>query len=206
MTTAIAKKQSFVNKTNRALTQMEKLIEGLAPNPAEWVYNGECKDLGATIGNCVCGHEIRYEFIVERNGEKRILGSVCIENYAFFSPAMADYMRQDLERMLEKIAEDKRIAEMQKNRAEIDAARSNYEKLIAELKELVEAHIQSKPNSRYPLPYDLWLFSVGSGKVKTNCPEYKTPAPYLKWYKKQTEIVSKIIAGNQVQPMLRLTR
>jgi len=202
--TVISRNQAYVNKANRTLTQMEKLIEALQPNPQEWIYSGECNDLGAPTGECVCGHEIRFEFVVERKGERKILGSVCIENYAQVSPAMAEWMREDLKRMMDKIRADKKAAEMLAAQEKIQAVRQKYLDAIAEMNCLVDEHIAAKPNSRYPLPYELWQVTSGSKAFRTHSPEYVTPAPYVKWYEKMTAKVYGVIQRNKLAPLKSL--
>jgi len=68
-----------MNKTNEALIAAFQAAGG---PPSEWRFSGRVVDLGAPVGECACGHVIRFEYYWERPGSDRevVTGSVCVEN------------------------------------------------------------------------------------------------------------------------------
>jgi len=62
---------------------IDRLRAAMAPDPSHWEFTGEVRDAGAYgASSCACGHDIRYEFLIERgDGESLIIGSTCIEKY-----------------------------------------------------------------------------------------------------------------------------
>ena len=68
--------------TEKLSSWAQRIINELG-DPQMWDYHGKHQDLGAPVGECICGHVIRYEFYISHNetGEEKILGSTCIENY-----------------------------------------------------------------------------------------------------------------------------
>lgn len=74
-----------------------------------WEYRGECIDLERCTGRCACGHEgLRFLFTIhhKHNGQRVVVGSTCIATYPGISPALADRLEQECER-LEEIARRK---------------------------------------------------------------------------------------------------
>jgi hypothetical protein len=59
-------------------------------NVAEWDYEGECFDLGPRGGKCVCGHFIRYAYIIHHKGDNKTeqIGSTCIDFFKEYSPEL----------------------------------------------------------------------------------------------------------------------
>lgn len=55
----------------------------MAPDPSRWEYRGGYGDAGFYgASSCACGHDIRYEFPIERDdGSSLIIGSTCIDKY-----------------------------------------------------------------------------------------------------------------------------
>ena len=55
----------------------------MAPDPSRWRYTGGYRDAGAYgASSCACGHDIRYEFPIERDdGASLVIGSTCIDKY-----------------------------------------------------------------------------------------------------------------------------
>lgn len=203
MATQIQTAVSYMNAVETTLSQMQRLINGLAPDPREWVYQGYCNDLGAPVGYCACGHPIRFEFVLkrERDGASAVVGSVCIDHYALISPSAAEWMRADLERMLEKIKADKREAERARVQLEVDAALKDYSVELDKLVALADAHRAAKPNVWNKLPLELWRAVEGYNRFPQQCTqEYKTPKLYLRWYKTNIGKVQGVIARNQLSP------
>ncbi len=81
-------------------------------NGAEWEYSGDCTDLGAPTGKCACGHMgLRYLFTLNHpDGRKAVVGSVCVGNYPGISPALADRLAAEVERLQAAAREAQRQA------------------------------------------------------------------------------------------------
>ena len=80
-------------------------------NGQHWEYRGECIDLGHCSGRCACGHEgLRFLFTIHHKtaGKSVVVGSTCIATYPGISPALADRLEQECER-LEEIARRKSL-------------------------------------------------------------------------------------------------
>lgn len=193
MRTKIELQESKANGHADRLAQMQRLINGLAPDPSEWEYTGQCHDLGKPVGYCACGHEIRYEFILnrKRDGATAVVGSVCIDNYALISPAAAAWMRQDLERMMEEVKEAKKKAEEAKRVEEAEKLHKRWERQVEELR-IREEHLKAKSGSDW-IPYDMWMALYGKKSV-TRIPTYQRTTGYINWYKKTELRIAELLA------------
>ena len=98
-----------------------KLYLGLDSRPSDFHYTGVCNDLGRPTGQCVCGHAIRYEYVVaDATGVSRKLGSECIENYEFLNHIQAE-VQVEKERLalLEKQKEDETLSLLLEERTKL---------------------------------------------------------------------------------------
>jgi hypothetical protein len=104
----------------------ERLYLGLDSRPTEFNYTGVCNDLGKPVGQCACGHAIRYEYVVaDSNGISRKLGSECIENYSFLSHIQKQIEEDKQQKLLlEKQSEDSELQTLlDERKALIDIAK-----------------------------------------------------------------------------------
>ena len=89
-------------------THMGRLRAALGGSLADWVYRGECIDLGFCSGRCACGQAgLRYQFTIhhDRLGERKV-GSFCIGLFQAENPNLIELIERDRER-LEKQATNK---------------------------------------------------------------------------------------------------
>ena len=77
-------------------------LSAVLGNGQDWEYRGECIDLGSCTGRCACGHEgLRFLFTIHHKttGKSVVVGSTCIATYPGISPALADRLERECERM-----------------------------------------------------------------------------------------------------------
>ena len=61
-------------------------------NPMEYEFSGSIVDLGGVIGNCICGHPIRYEYSITNGIKDFKVGSECINHFS----GLNDKLYEDL--------------------------------------------------------------------------------------------------------------
>lgn len=154
-------------------------------DPTQFDHTGEVIDLVKPVGKCVCGHPIRYEYIIKNryNGKIAKVGSECINNFQDYSPALYASLMKTVERLKE---EERKAKELEMN--------EKVQKVKAELSEKLNLAIRwykAKYGNHYA-PYEIWYpmhreFSFNPNKT------YKTMKPLLNWYEKNLKKVSAFV-------------
>lgn len=119
-----AKLSAIQAATDHATAQKwraEIILSALGGTVEGWEYRGVCMDLGKASGRCTCGHTIRFEFLIEKDGHSPVvLGSECINSYIFSEAILAacnadlaamQEARKEAERRTRQLLEEAAVAE-----------------------------------------------------------------------------------------------
>lgn len=109
------------------LWRAETILAGLGGTAEGWEYFGEVHDLGRVAGECLCGHPIRYEFLLRKEGRVAILGSECINSFHGFSPELVERIQNSLKALTEA---RKEAARLSREMAEEDAIKNALSELL----------------------------------------------------------------------------
>ena len=176
---------------------VKALIAGLDGNPQLWDYTGLCIDSGKGLSlvRCVCGHPIRFQFMVcnHETNEIKALGSVCIEHYREYHSEDAKRMDFDLERMKQVASKAARKAKEAAKMEEVRIAAKNHASHWDEGKRIYDMFqkVGQRP------PRYLWeMFGSWSNRLRMpqECPKsYARAASYLKWYERETPRLIEVV-------------
>jgi hypothetical protein len=182
-----------IRDTNVRVMFIEPFIEKMG-NPREYEYRGECHDLGRVSGYCVCGHPIRYEFLVHHKTGDRvaILGSECIGHFRFIAPELYADLTAAVEKLEKELAEAKKAAKNAKISAKIDEIKPQYDAAYLKLRDIYTAYAAKRSwKNPCPIPYVLWKTW---GILRENAPEFERKSAYVAWYERNTKKIEKLIA------------
>ena len=183
--TKIERLEDDISDRGNSLAYRKKFIDALG-DPSKWEYTGNCTDLGSCCGHCICGHPIRFEFEIEYQNKKKIVGSECINHFQFINPELYKKLVDADTKMKEKLKELKRLAKEAEQDKEIEKLKGEYgieyEKFIGKYDSYI------KQNQR--VPYDLWS-ARNSKTIKKNPPEYTKKGYYITWYGKAMKVIKK---------------
>lgn len=110
--TAIEQLERQADRAADAAHYAERLIAGLG-DPSKYVYTGTCIDTGPWSGaHCACGMPIRYVFLIlnEETREQKVVGSVCINHFAAYNPALYESLSTAAEELFARLAEERKAA------------------------------------------------------------------------------------------------
>src|SRR5271169_5134106 len=97
------------DNVSNELIYRKRFIDVLG-DPSKWKYSGVCNDLAAPVGKCICGHAIRFEYQIEFEGHKNVVGSECINHFATINPELYKDLVAADKAMQDKIKEMKKKA------------------------------------------------------------------------------------------------
>ena len=167
-------------------TMVKSFFETIG-DPNKWEFTGQVNDNKYMTDVCVCGHFIRYEYIIRNidTGETEKVGSECITNFKEYNEALYNELvtaKRELEeerkRKLQETRDSKYRKEYENNLAEAKAIRDElYEKYT---------HLGAP---KVKVPYILWKAINAKDCIKTECDvKYKTWRGYKQWSEKNLGI------------------
>ena len=157
-------------------------------DPRDYEYRGICIDAGRPCEKCICGHSIRYIFVVHHKTEPREanLGSECINHFQAYNPDLWQALCKAQDKLNLELKEAKRKAKEAKQDIEIDRLRSEYRRIY----DILYQAYRSYRGRGIKAPYNLWQAICGwyCGLVNPdNEPEYVRKHSYIKYWNKQIE-------------------
>jgi len=195
-----------INKIERKLEKLSSqqhyignLIAALG-NPSEWVFTGEVGDAGKNSrSNCACGHPIRYIYYIKRprDGALSQVGSTCIDHFQEINPEMYAALKEAQEKLEGDLAEKKGKAREARQQAEIERLDNEFNQRKKAMLALFE---KSRSYGQYFVPNWLrWLFNYRNRKnyLHAGVPDYERNADYIRWYKKQIEMLDNLYEENE---------
>lgn len=166
---AIEKKASFIK------TFIDKLGDVV-----NWEHKGEVIDSGVkSKEKCVCGHSIRYCFILENNGKKAQVGSECINHFKDYNISLYNSLIASIERIKN---EEKEMKEMLLKK-EVTVLIEEYENKFFKIAGWYKENYPGWCNE-----YGIWYFV--SHLYRKPIKNYKRIGSVVSWYKKSLESVN----------------
>lgn len=134
----------------------KRLIEGLNNEPFNYEWTGIVNDRKVPDGICVCGHSIRFEFVLEHKITKKIVvvGSTCVGTYQIFD-------KETTTGILEKAKEIQAEIRKRKSEAKKINQRKEIQILVNQRKPLLEKinYIKKLYSTAGEwMPYDLYKY------------------------------------------------
>jgi len=172
----IASLEGKINSVEKKLWHEANFIQVLG-DPSKWEYTGEVVDClrGAY---CICGHAIRYRFLISYNGRIEGVGSECINHFQNINPEMFESLKLADEKLKKEIAEAKKKAHELELNTKIVPLKEEYDALLKVIRTRV---VQLRKEGRY-VDYDLYI-TVYRHKTK----EFVRLGSYLKYLQTQVE-------------------
>lgn len=175
--------EKLENKASFIKTFIDKLGD-----VSEWEHNGVVIDAGkGSKEKCVCGHRIRYLFIIEKGDKTTYVGSECINHFKDYNINLYNSLNASIQRIKEE--EKQQIENMKKK--EIEEIKNPYEEMVK--------IVYNWYRTKYPgwcSNYHVWKFvSELYIKPKKN---YKNIGSLLSWYKKNMKNVSEFVTVNNI--------
>lgn len=185
--TTLEKLERKTMKTGNEWYRSKRFIEALG-NPQAWVYSGDCYDAGPESNQqCVCGHHIRYVFIIAHGERTAQVGSECINHFQEFNPSLHADLTEALTKLEANLAEGRRQAREARQQEEVEAARAEWRPLADKVENLKNCY---RAAGLY-LPHKLYY-------ATTQVPEYKRASSYVKWYRESAEHLRTVVAQTRV--------
>lgn len=154
------------------LEHLQKLADAMAPEPREWSYTGEVVDAQGEGAKCVCGHPIRWIFVIrrERDGALLPIGSTCIETSI---PYLVTHGAEGLAELLrEAVRELRRETQRQATAAKREVRETEQgevvERLTRDWAELIDWQRRAR---------DVWYREHGPGYPYALALTLKLPEP-----------------------------
>jgi len=132
----IATMESKTTTNSAKLWRMEAFIKALG-DPSKWSYTGQVNDLTRPIGKCICGHAIRFEFVIENDGQIEKVGSECINNFMTINPTLYKSLKDADKALKEQIKEAKKLAKELELNEKIQPVKAEYDLLRTSIKKYV---------------------------------------------------------------------
>jgi len=154
------------------LEHLQRLADGMAPDPREWAYTGEVQDAKGAGARCVCGHPIRWIFVIrrDRDGATLPIGSTCIETSI---PYLVTHGAEGLaDRLQEAVRELRREVQRRAAAAKREAREAENEETIARLCDDWERLAWWRKQAR-----DEWYAEHGPSYPYALCLRPPIPAP-----------------------------
>ena len=180
--------ESKLLSTQVQFAYIAPFIEQLG-DPRQYEYRGECNDLGHVSGHCICGHPIRFEFLIHHKTDSTkcaILGSECIGHFETINPKLYNDLVAAVERLEKDIAEAKKKAKELIQDKEIEELRAVYDTGRDRL--LVE--YRKYPCYRVPE----WLY-WGIQDTPSEPPQFQRKGAYINWYKRIQKKLDKMLSA-----------
>ena len=180
--TTIEKLKNIRSKGKSA--HYNRLLKGLDNEPYNYFWTGTVIDLAHPVGSCVCGHAIRYEFVLEHKLTGKIVkvGSVCVETFQVFDKATTDgilnKMKEIKAELRAKKAEAKKLIQKKEIRKLLSIRKPFLDWVIALRKLYNEADTF--------VPHDLYSYKSANPK------KYVRLTSCIKALEKDIEILKKL--------------
>lgn len=149
-------------------------------DPSKFDYTGRVVDNKYVTGQCVCGHAIRYEYIITDGTREVSVGSECINHFKQYNPDLFERLRKAHEDRLKKQKEDEKRAKELKESKEVKKLKDRYDGLKDKAREIID---------RYPefpwLPYE--LYSSWRFYLRQYPKDYKRQSSFIRWYKERMD-------------------
>lgn len=184
MATMIEKMEKEEIKKEMELSYRKAFIEKLG-NPAEWRYEGVCVDGGKSGEHCICGHPIRWCFVITNGTRTEIVGSECVNHFKSINVECYEALVKGVEDLKARLAAAKKAAKDAEKDAEIERLKAIYLPMY----EKIKSYRAEKMERGIRVPYNVWSFHRNYGK---EAPEYKRKADYVRWYNWEIESITKL--------------
>jgi hypothetical protein len=155
---------------------------------ADWEHTGEVIELEYGAGHCVCGHPIKYLFIIQniKTHQTASVGSECINHFSTYSPSLYAALTATIGRKKEEARIQKEL-EKQARRDEIVAIYTEKVKYI------VARYLERFKDSFWNEDYYLWSSVNKTFQLSPNRP-YKTLGGIIRWYERQHKLVEAFLS------------
>lgn len=127
-------------KAENKTAYIERIL-GRLGNGEDWEYRGECLDAGKSPAYCVCGHPIRWQFVIHRtnNGtDTAIVGSECVQHFMFLNPKLYNSLATAVEELRAKIAEEKKKIKEALIEEETSILKEEYSSVYSEVNDFMD--------------------------------------------------------------------
>jgi hypothetical protein len=153
----------------------------------DWHHNGVVIELPFATGMCVCGHQIKFEYVIvnSKTNRKETLGSECINHFKDYSPELYASLIASKSSFAKKKKEEinkEKEEIINKEIQETMVTMGKYQKAINEYGLNLKGSIDD---------YELYNIAKRNVFVKNN--SYKKVSSYLKYLKTELSIRERII-------------
>lgn len=175
--------------TEKNMYHVKAFIEKLG-DVSKWEFTGEIVDLKQAVGSCICGHQIRYEYLITDGTRKEAVGSECINHFKTYNERLYNVLTEAHENWKKERAKlRKQAIEAQKSK-ELDILKAKYTELKRTIIEKAEGYF----NSNTRLPYTFYKIHQA---VNSSFKEYKRTASYIKAYKDSITSIEKFMDSKE---------
>lgn len=173
---------SATNKAEFIKTFIDKL-----GNVDNWNHSGIVIDNGkGSSAKCVCGHRIRFLFILEGpEGKTAQVGSECINHFKDYNETLYNSLISTVARIKEEEKKAKELLLLE----EVKAVKDTYEEKVKK----VWNWYKDLYGNRYCSNYYIWSFVNKTLAIRPN-KVYKSVKVLLNWYKKNEVSLNKFVA------------
>ena len=154
-------------------------------NPKDWRYTGIVNDLGNPVGNCICGHPIRYEFIITDGKKEKAIGSTCINYFSSIDTELYASLKDAYEAWLEKKKADLKAIKEAQEAEEVAKIKGEFDSLYEDWSKVVDTAI----GARVRIPYDIYFLNRDMGKA----PQYKRASTIIKKYEEKIKLIKEVM-------------
>lgn len=184
-------------KTNNALAQIRtrqafcRAFMDRLGDPRQWEATGEVRDLQKPEGTCICGHAIRYEYVIQHltAGHLAHVGSECINHFQELNPDLWAALERARLEFEEKVKAQEKAARSARQQAAVAAAAEGWEKARATARAYMA--VWNKKDGRYWKPS--WFFRVAP--LLRESPRYQSAHGFISYYERTTQAILRILDG-----------
>lgn len=158
-------------------------------DPTKYEFTGMVNDLGMPIGTCVCGHQIRYEYIIAKGSKHVAVGSECIHNFKHYNPKLYAKLLEAHEARLEKKKADEKKAREARRAKEVSKLEKEWNAGFAKIRKLFPEGLPWLPSDLY------WEYQ----DLRKGPKQYKRSTTYIRWYKERMPRLKKLVKGMEAR-------
>lgn len=152
---------------------------------SKYDYTGVVNDLGAPKGRCVCGHPIRYEYLISDGTRTEAVGSECIDHFKAYNPRMYEKLKKAHENRLAKKREDEKKARRAQQEKEVAKLQKQYRAYKQEIREAFNGFAEMPR-----IDYEAWW---QWNNLRTEPTHYKRASSYIKWYTERMDLMRELV-------------
>lgn len=157
-------------------------------NPLEWDFTGDINDLGMPVGQCICGHNIRYEYVISNGSRFHTVGSTCIDHFKEANPSLYETLLQakkDYEQKKKDLIKAEKEAMQNK---EIIKLKEDLAVLMEDIHEIEREYNAAEEW----IPSDIYYIIR---QIKSPIKKYKKLGSYIKKYQEKINYINRFYSS-----------